>query len=249
MDIVVLAGAKTPSEVRDQTGIALRALLPFGDGTILDRVLDALREGVGADLARVVVVGAEASGATCVPAGDSLPDSLANGIAACGNELVLVSAADLPFLAPESVRTFLSLADTSLDMNYPVIPLRACRDAFPDMKRTSLKTREGRFTGGNLFLVRRAAFERLMPNLAAAYRNRKSPSRLAAQVGWGVLLRVILGQLLPPTLPVAYLERAVGRVLGLSLKAVQVCAADIGADVDSMAQYRQALDHLSQRTV
>jgi len=245
----VLAGGRTPSDVRERTGVSLRALLPFGDGTILDQVLSALREGVGADVARVIVVGAEAPGATCVAAGNSLPDSLANGIAACEHDLVFVSAADLPFLLPESVKTFLSLADASLDMNYPIIPLRVCSEAFPHMKRTSLLTREGRFTGGNLFLVRRDAFDRLMPNLAAAYRNRKSPTRLAGQVGLGVLARVALGQLLPATLPVAYLERAVGRVLGLSLKAVQVCAADIGADVDSMDQYRQALAHISERTV
>lgn len=249
MDIIVLAGGKTSSDVLGATGVSLRALLPFGGGTILDRVLTALREAVGRDAEALVVVGVEVSGATCVPAGDSLSESLANGVAACSSDLVLVSAADLPFLRPESVKSFLTLADTSRDMNYPIIPLRACAEAFPFMRRTSLTTREGRFTGGNLFLIRRAAFERLMPNLATAYANRKSPLRLAGQVGLGVLARVALGQLLPATLPVAYLERAVGRVLELSVKAVQLATADIGADVDSMMQYQQALEYISQGTV
>lgn len=244
----MLAGGNTPSDVREQTGVALRALLPFGNGTILDRVLVALREGVCEDVAQVTVVGAEVPSATCVPAGASLIESVANGVAVCREEMVLVSAADLPFLTPESVRTFLSLSDVSLDMNYPIIPLHVCREAFPEMSRTSLKTREGRFTGGNLFLIRRAAFVRLLPNLERAYSNRKSPVRLAAQVGLGVLARVVAGQLLPATLPLSYLERAVGRVLGLSVKAVQVCAADIGADVDSMAQYQQALARVAERT-
>jgi hypothetical protein len=249
VDIVVLAGGKTPSDVRDATGVSLRSLLPFGEGTILDRVLHALREAVGGDLDEVIVVGVEVPTARTVPAGDSLPESLANGVAACRSDLVLVSAADLPFLSPESVRAFLSLADKSKDMNYPIIPLRVCKEAFPSMRRTSLKTREGRFTGGNLFLVRRGAFERLMPKLVAAYANRKSPLRLASQVGFGVLARVVLGQFVPATLPVGYLERAVGRVLDLSVKAVQIATADIGADVDSMVQYQQALEYLSQGTV
>lgn len=249
MDIVVLAGGKTSDDVLAETGVTLRALLPFGQGTMLDRVLQALLNGVGTQVSRVVVVGVEASGAVCVPAGSSLPESLANGVAACESDLILVSAADLPFLQPDSVQTFISLADVSLDLNYPVIPLRVCREAFPQMKRTSLRTREGRFTGGNLFLVRRAAFERLIPSLENAYRSRKSPIRLAAQVGWGVLARVFLGQLLPATLPLTYLEHAVGRMLRLTVRAIQVPAADIGADVDSLTQYRQALAYLSGRTV
>ncbi len=241
MDIVVLAGGKTSDALRDRTSVERRADLEIHGKRILDRVCEALREGVGEELSSFVVVGSEAPQAISVPAGDSFLTSLQNGVEACQSNLLLVSACDLAFLEAESVSTFLTLCDRECDLNYPIVPLEACRKAFPNMKRTSLKVREGRFTGGNLFLLQRSALPSLMPRLEAAYQSRKSPAALARIVGVGTLLRVLLGQLVPWTLPIPYLERHVGRVLGLSVHAVPVHSADIGADVDNLEQYEQAL--------
>jgi len=247
MDLLVLAGGKTPDALRERTGIERRADLPLGDRRILDIVCEALREGVGEELGSLVVVGAEAPQAITAPAGETFLQSLQHGVDACQSNLLLVAACDLAFLKAESVSTFLTLCDRDRDLNYPIVPLAVCRREFPHMKRTSLKLREGRFTGGNLFLLRRSALPSLMPRLEAAYQSRKSPASLARIVGMGTLLRVLTGQVIPWTLPIAYLENRVGRMLGLSVRAVPVHSADLGADIDNLEQYEQALRIVSSQ--
>lgn len=242
MDSLILAGGKCPDDLRQATGCELRAELPFRGVPSARLVADVIK--AVAPEGKTVVVGYEIEGCANAPAGKSFVDSLRNGLVKIESEAFLLAAADLPFLKTESVRHFVNSADSKMLINYPIIPLDLCEKAFPGMKRTAIKLREGRYTGGNIGVANTALMRRILPILDEAYANRKKPLRLAAQVGFGTLARLAVGQVFPAALPLATLENAVAKFLGGPVKALATPYPDLGADVDNVVQYRQAVQLL-----
>jgi hypothetical protein len=233
VDIVILAGAKTPPELRELTGVEDRALLPVGGRTMLDIVTQALRPH--GDL---VVVGPHCDGAMRrVEAGGSYMESLRQGLGAVRTETFLLTMCDLPHLTSEGVGDFLSRCDPGALLNYPVLDAQATARAYPGVRRTTLRLREGEFTGGNLGLLRADLMREALPLLERAYALRKSPIGLGGLVGWGLVVRLVVGRFAPRTLSLPYLERRVGRFVGGPVRAIRTPYVEIGADVDDIAQY------------
>ncbi|MBS1723487.1 MAG: nucleotidyltransferase family protein [Armatimonadetes bacterium] len=238
MDVVVLAGGRCEPELAEKTGVELRADLPYHGQTIVERVLEAVR-GFGHP---VLVGGRPGSTFRQVPAGESFVKSLSNGIAAVQTETFLLVTGDLPCLEAAHVQSFLDSCDSQVALNYPIIPASACEREFPGMKRTTLRLREGEFTGGNIALMRTVLMHRAMPILERAYAFRKSPIKLASMLGVGTLAKVALARVAPKTLSVASLEGTLGRFLEVPVKAIVTEAAAIGADIDTYAQYKSLID-------
>jgi hypothetical protein len=97
-------------------------------------------------------------------------------------------------------------------LTYAVVPADLCRERFPQLKRTTVRLREGELTGGNLFWAQRAVALRELHRLEALYRARKQPIRLALQIGVGLLIRFLLAQYLSPRLlSLAHIEQRIAR--------------------------------------
>ena len=117
------------------------------------------------------------------------------------DQRVLVVTSDIPFLTAAAVEDFVArAAATGADFCYPIIPIAVCRARFPQMQRTTLKVREGTFTGGNLMLLRPASVRRHQETIMRAYAARKRPLRLGGMLGWGLLARIALAQMAAPGL-------------------------------------------------
>jgi len=172
------------------------------------------------------------------PGGESFVESLsiANSLAQSSQYLVIF--ADLPFLKVESVRAFLSNCDPEAGFNYPIIPVDLCLKEYPQLPRTSLKLREGHFTGGNICLIERTACQSALPIVERAYAARKSPIQLGRIAGLSTLLRMIGAKTIPKAITIRGLETSVGRFLKVPVKGVITYAADIGTDIDSWEQYQ-----------
>ncbi len=237
MDVLILAGGKTAPELQAQTGIAERARLPFGDRTMLDIVEDAV-EGIGEP---IVVAHFEPKRGRRVEPGNSFVGSLESGLAAVTTDHFLLVTADLPFLTTASINQFVERSDPDVLINYPIIPVELCDQAYPGMKRTALRLREGTFTGGNAALVNTALMRQVMPLLDRAYEARKHPLRLARMVGLGTLMRLLGARIFPGSLTIPALERDLARFLKGPVKAVISRFPELGADVDNAAQYEAAL--------
>lgn len=236
MDVVVLAGGKCEPELAKLGNTEWRALLPFGDKTIVQRVLEAVEPFGGI----IVVGGPPGIADNQLPAGKSFVDSLATGLEAVQSDHFLLVTSDIPFLTQDGVQDFLANCQGEAALHYPIVRVKPGGD----MKRTTIKAREGRFTGGNLGKVNTAMMRRILPVLEQAYVARKKPLKLAAMVGFGTLVRLATGQVIASTLPISALERAVGRFLGASVKAVITEHSCIGNDIDNAAQYQAALKQL-----
>lgn len=240
LSAVVLAGGETGAEWEAACGTRSRALVPFHGRPMVSWVIDALR--ASERIAEIVVVGETppAEDVICVPAGASYLESVKNGLSVISNEMYLQVTADIPFLTTEAVSDFVERAGGDLDIGYAVIPESASVARFPTLRRTYVRTREGRLTGGNMGLVRRAYLRQHMNRVEAAYAARKAPLRLAAMMGFGTVARLLLGMLLPSAISIEYAERKVGRILGGKLRAVVTPFAEIGADIDSLDHWREA---------
>jgi GTP:adenosylcobinamide-phosphate guanylyltransferase len=233
INAVIMAGAPA-GELNPEDHSISRAMIALGDKTMLQWVVNALQssESIG----RIVAVGnvhADGLDEVIMPC-DSLVGNLKLGLQAVKpSDTVLVVSCDIPMLTSAAVEDFISRAVAlDVDMAYPVIPKQECEKHHPELKRTYLKTGDGTFTGGNLMLVKPAFFERNWSAIEDAYAARKQIGKLAHNIGVGVLLRVILGQLLPFVLRISALERAVSRMLRGKVAAVISAYPEIGEDVD-----------------
>ena len=95
------------------------------------------------------------------------------------------------------------------------------------MKRTYVTLRDGTFTGGNMFFVRKSSVEKAWPMAEKMIEYRKSPLKMVSVLGPGFLLRFAL-----KTLTVSDLEKKFGSLLSLNPKAILNVRPEVGVDVD-----------------
>ncbi len=237
MDIVVLAGGNTSPEMEALTGLKCRAELPYQGKRMVDIVLEAVRH-----LGQPIVVGeVEVHDTRHAPAGDRFVQSLGNGLEQVQSEAFLLVTSDLPFLTRQAVDHFLEHADPDALLTYPIIPMEEADRQFPDMPRTTYKLREGTFTGGNIALLNTKLIRQQLPRMEEAYANRKSVLKLGKMLGPATLLTLLVGKLVPKSVTIRGLERAIGSALGGPVKAVVTPFAGVGCDIDSAEQYQAIL--------
>jgi len=232
---VVLAGGRAKSEIIAATGVENRALIPVHGRTMLEAVVEALRDAPS--VGEVIVVGNVPDSADYrrVPDQGGYVENVFAGLHATGEaEYALIATSDVPFVHGAVVEDFVARgAALGADMIYPIVPVEACYARFPGVRRTSLSLREGRFTGGNMALVRPAFMEAQRERIARAYAARKSVVRLALMLGIGTTLRVaatLLG--VPGLLTIPRLEVAASRLLGGTARALVSNYPEIATDID-----------------
>jgi GTP:adenosylcobinamide-phosphate guanylyltransferase len=250
IDAVVLAGGKNSDAMRAATGVENRAMVRLGDETMLDYVLSALRSSD--NIEKVIVVGEvpEPEGCCVVSPGATLVDNLFRGLAhANQTRPVLTVTSDIPFLTPAAVNDFVHQAlATKADFCYPIIPLFLCKQQYPQMQRTSLKVKEGTFTGGNLILLNPRTLADQHGTILSAYASRKSPLKLGQMVGLGLTMRLLLSQTFSPRLiSVPDLEAGVSALLGCRAAAVITHYPEIGTDIDKPEDVKIAQEMLSAK--
>ena len=228
---IVLGGGNSDDAVAARFGVAVKALAIIAGQPMAAHVLRALR---GAEVERIVYVGPvtpalEGLIDTHVAARGTMLENLQVGLAAIGDaQRVLVATADIPLLTSAAVRDVLN-RDSGAGLVYPVIDMLDSQAMFPTGKRTSAKLKEGRFTGGNLFLLEPRLVNDFLPRLEFVLDNRKNVLRLAGMFGLGALVKLALG-----TLSIAELEGNVSRILGVPARALITKYAEIGFDVDKL---------------
>lgn len=215
-------------------GVWNRALLNLGGRPMLAYVVDAVRP---VSDGRLLIAGDVPlpDGAVGVEGGGSMVDTLLNGVAALTPEesRLLVVTADVPFLTADALRELLANAPADAEFVYTIVEASRCAQRFPDMRRTTLKTAEGVFTGGNVVLLDPGFVRRNEAAIRHAYDLRKNVPGLAALLGPAVVLRLLASRVVPAALPIAFLEAAVSRLVGgARVKAYTSPYPEIGADVD-----------------
>jgi GTP:adenosylcobinamide-phosphate guanylyltransferase len=232
------------------SGVAFKALTPVAGVAMLARVVDTIRSAAWAT--RVVVCGLDAAAAAHVVGdgvevvrGERTPGaSAARTIAELRLEPpILITTADHPLLTPDTLDAFCERsAATNADVTFGLVPVALVHGAFPGVRRTAYRFRDGDFCGCNLYALLTTAGCRAPTLWAEVEGHRKRPWRLVGTLGAGSLLRFVLGRLASADLTGLVFART-----GLRVRPVFLSDPAAGFDVDTPEQRRAAERFLLER--
>ena len=235
---IVLAGGQ--DELARTHHVASKALLPLNGKTMAHSVLNAVKKSPFINTITFVGTTNEAlSGCfdQAVASGEHLADSLEFGLKASKPfhpDKFFIITSDLPWITREAIDDFLVNAPEA-DLIYVGISEEAAKTQFPQQKRTLVKLKEGRFTGGNVMLLKPDTEKKLIPFINKAYAARKNPLKLAQIVGFKTTLALASGKLTLKTL-----ETRVSELLHLNVRLYISNFASIGADIDKLEHLEEA---------
>ena len=248
---VVLAGGPPDDVSALVPGAVNKAFVPIGGRALVARTLDAWRASPHVD--RIVVVAppgthaasALAGVAECRIAGETIGASLRAGLNDLPpDDLVLVSASDLPILSVAAIDEFVRLARAAnADIVYACVERAAHAARFPDVPHTWARFRDGTFCGGGVVAIRPRALGRLDRFLDRLGSARKDPLRLAAIFGLPTLARYALGRL-----DVADAAKRGSVLIGVPVAAAICTHAEIAVNVDRASDVPLAERLVARRT-
>lgn len=166
--------------------------------------------------------------------GRDLIDSLLAGLAGMDDdELALVAATDIPLLTAKAVDAFAERTRDVKDIGYGCVDREAHRKAYPQVRHTWVRLRDGTFCGAGLSVLRVGAAVRLATLLREFAAARKSPLRLAALFSPVLIARLLLGRV-----SLAELQSRARRLSGLDCQAIRCTEAELAVNVDCLADLR-----------
>jgi GTP:adenosylcobinamide-phosphate guanylyltransferase len=242
---VALAGGVLESDFRDAGySVVNKAYLRIGGVTMLERVLHALRGARAVGRIRCVTqpdafaaqFGTDRS--LCdevIPPGNDLIDSLLAGFAGLPDtELVLVSATDIPLVTASALDAFCRRATAvTCDLGYGCVRKEPHVAAYPDVRHTWVRLREGTFCGAGVSVIRAGAAARIASLLRDFAAARKSPLRLASLFSPFLVVRVALG-----LVGIGELERRADELTGLRCRGVPCDEPELAVNVDQLEDLR-----------
>ncbi|HEX2952420.1 MAG TPA: nucleotidyltransferase family protein [Bacillota bacterium] len=234
MDALILAGGREKSFSKDN---AMDAAFAINGESMLDRVVQAIAGTHHFD--RIIVVGLrealslENHGlvSTFIEPQATMVENLQAGLKTVNpDQLVLITASDIPLLNNGAVESFLQQCAVRPDAQiyYPVIPQEAFGGGSHKIRRTFLRLRDGVFTGGNMVLARPKLILEHMDLVSRIIELRKYPQQWGKLFGWGHFTK---GLLLGATL--SDIERWVEERLKIKGVAVRCHSLGIGLDADT----------------
>lgn len=233
---IVLAGSRPGVDPFAKAhGTDLKALIPMAGMPMVRRPVEALLKSEGVGSIRVL---AQQQGriAQALPLEERVAvsgsgETIASTIdAICAEPDVqwplLVTTADHALLTADMIADFLGRSDGA-DVAIGVVSQAALVKRLPQTRRTWLKFRGGAYTGANLFLLAGPQVRPALELWRASEQNRKK--------AWRMLLTLGLPGFLGAALRVRNLEQtlnAVGKKLGLNIRAVELADPLAAVDVD-----------------
>ena len=146
---------------------------------------------------------------------------------------LLVTTADHALLTPAMVDQLCTAAEGT-DLAIGVVTRSALMKRLPETRRTWIGFRRGRYTGANLFVLGSPAALKAVALWRSVEQDRKKGWRLLLALGWPGLLGLLRLRTLDQTMS------AMGRRLGLTLKAVRIDDPLAAVDVDKPQDHELA---------
>jgi len=258
--VLLTAGGDAPAEIRHRTGALRKALIPLKGRLLFTYVLDAVL--ALPESKRVLVSCGESSEgfplppAPCVRYFDGAHDIVeaieraadilrAEIGDACLDGELMIAAIDVPLVTSEQLRQLIERArELHADVVWPLVEREVVEAEFPGSRRTYVKTRQGTFTGGNVFLVKPRPLLTQMRLLRRIFKHRKNPLALASIFGLGLIVKLLSGGISVPAM-----EEGLSARLGVKLRALLFEHPEIAVDLDKLVDLEQMEEFLSQSPV
>ncbi|MCW5943423.1 MAG: nucleotidyltransferase family protein [Fimbriimonadaceae bacterium] len=245
-DAIVPAGGTIDDAFAAEVGTPYKALVRFGDATLLQLILGAIRET--GRVKRILVIGPKAVQEHARPLADvvldegtSGPDNILRGIVYLRENTagslgkVLVVTSDLPFLTGDTLNRFVDSCRSDMDFSVPLIGRPAFEAAFPGAPATFVPLREGSVTTGCAYYVDADVLERGRAHIEAVFQNRKSKFGMAKLLGLPFVWKFLTKSLRLPDI-----EHKASQLLGCRGAAVPDSPPELAFDIDYVDDYRYA---------
>lgn len=234
-DAIVLAGGENSERLSQFSSQSYEAMIEIAGKPMVTFVADAL--AAAPQVERIFIIGPVKQLANCnfpekvslVEGGSTIAQTILLGMEALGHQRkVLVVTADIPLLTPVAIDHFLNqCAEVEVDLYYPIVSKETNNQHYPGNKRTYVRFKDGIYTGGNIFLVNPAIVPQCLSAAGELIDNRKNPFKLCCLLGWGFVLRFLIGQL-----SLSKVKERVADILGITGAVIQSPYPELGIDVD-----------------
>ena len=216
-------------------------------GTLLDAAIAAAR---GAGSERVAVIGGAEVRAHCAGTVEAVVaessdgrENLRRAFAEAGDAALLLLASDMPFVRAASVSGFFGGRARRRSRDAARRAPRRIAPRIPAHRRTTTNLAGERVVNGSVFYFGPGVAGRVLAVAQQLFAARKSSLGMARLLGAGIArMRFALGRL-----RVADVEARAQARLGLDARAVRDAAPDLCYDIDTVADYRYALDSCRAR--
>ena len=231
---VVLAGTRLGGDpFAEELGVPHKALIELEGKTILERVVSALRTaGCGRILVSCedgpVAVAARQLGAEIIAPRAGPSGSVAAAFDLVGAPL-LVTTSDHALLEPDWVSELIAKTPDWADLSVMLAERSVIERSLPGSRRTYLRFADGYWSGCNLFYLRTEAAGRALQTWSMVEADRKMPWRIAARLGPGTLVAMLLGRL-----TLAQGLQRLGRRIGVDAALVSASNGLAAVDVDKL---------------
>ncbi len=238
MRAVITAGGLVDEAFARAIGTRVKALAPFGCGTLLDVAIDACRE---AGIDGVAVVGGAEVAAHLRGGEVRLVDAAQDGgtnvlraLDAWPGERFVYLASDLPFASGVGVRDLIARSEGAALAMALAFP-DAYERRFPGAAPHTVALGRERLANGSAFVVGPAAVEPARALAARFFGARKNLFALALLLGPAMCVRFAMRRL-----TVTDLEAYGRRTLGVPVAALRDCDPGLCYDVDTLEEYAYA---------
>lgn len=232
---LLLAGSRPGGDpFAARYGAAIKALIPIAGEPMVLRPLRALLASKHVETVRILTqepdliapILPDRSGWSVEPSSGTIAETLEWVIAAdSAHWPMLVTTADHALLDAAMIDQFCGEAE-SADLAIGVVTRSALQKRLPQSHRTWIGFRRGHYTGANLFAFGSPRALKAVELWREVEQDRKKGWRLLLALGWPGLLGLLRLRTLDQTLA------AMGRRLGLSLRAVRLDDPLAAVDVD-----------------
>jgi len=253
VDVILPAGGRIEGPLAEEAETDVKALIRFDGRSLLETAAESAKAtGV---VNRTVVIGPQSIrriGDNCadavLPEAESGPANIFNGFRWLGEqpgaaEHVLILTTDLPFLLPHSVSQFLESCPPNADICLPLFSRQEFESRFPGSQNTYVKLRDGQWTAGCAYLLRRHALEQNRGHIDRLFEARKSAFAMARLLGPFFIARYVT-----KTLRVPHLESHCAKMTGCTAAAIRGCDPALAFDIDDLQDYHYALSTYSSLT-
>lgn len=256
MDAIITAGGtmKPTDPLFALTGVAKKALIPLAGQPMICWVIDALAHSRIID--HIIVVGLEPPDLNhpyphlhFTEARGGIVDNVFAGLD-CLQKIsphvknFLLLSSDIPLITPDIVEGFVEeCGSQEAELYYAMVEEKTMESRFPASRRTYIPVKGGRYTGGDIFLVKVSLVVRGNVELAkAATGARKNYLQQIRLIGWSFIIRFLLRRL---TVHEAAIE--VSAKANFDGRVVATQYAELGMDLDKPHQYEIIKAHLESR--
>lgn len=241
LDVVILAARANTGKLSEVSNEPYEANIEIAGKPMVSYVLSAFSGSSYVN--KIFLVGPEealsryeSDKVTIVEPGQDLFENVKIGLSRVTSEFCIVSSSDIPLITVDIVDQLITRClETGADFCYPVSRKETCEKKYPGVKRTYVRIKDGTFTGGNVFFVRKSIVGKTWPLAEKMIAFRKAPLKMASYLGFGLLIKVALG-----VAGVSELEKRVGDLLQIKPRAILDAAPEIGIDVDKPSDYQLA---------